>query len=357
MLYEPTSTPITSPTDEHELAYFLLWLMGIALIATLIFGILWQTSAQLVFLAIAGLALSVLIGLALAAWLARTRRAQTAISVVFGTLVGAALLCMILAPAMLPVLVLVVLLGVATVLPYAAPQRLTQLLRLTGGVGVILAVLSIYNPLAQPTPPEIITVAVPILVPCLIGAILLLLGLFHRRLTSALAVSQQAVRSLQAAQEQLEAQVQVRTADLQLALQEIEQRADAQAVLLEEVQQQRDTIREMSVPVLPVTRNELVVPLVGALDTVRLAQLREQALAEIERKRTRRLILDVTGVPVVDTFVAQGIVQVVAATRLLGAETVLVGIRPEVAQALVGLGVDLSAIRSYADLASALGRG
>jgi rsbT co-antagonist protein RsbR len=253
--------------------------------------------------------------------------------------------------------VLVVLLGVATVLPYAAPQRLTQLLRLTGGVGVILAVLSIYNPLAQPTPPEILVVAVPILVPCLIGAILLLLGLFHRRLTSALAVSQQAVRSLQAAQEQLEAQVQVRTADLQLALQEIEQRADAQAVLLEEVQQQRDTIREMSVPVLPVTRNELVVPLVGALDTVRLAQLREQALAEIERKRTRRLILDVTGVPVVDRFVAQGIVQVVAAARLLGAETALVGIRPEVAQALVGLGVDLSAIRSYADLASALGRG
>jgi rsbT co-antagonist protein RsbR len=66
------------------------------------------------------------------------------------------------------------------------------------------------------------------------------------------------------------------------------------------------------------------------------------------------LIIDITGVPVVDTQVAQGLLQVVDAARLLGAEVVLVGIRPEVAQALVGLGVDMHAVRTFSDLQSVL---
>ena len=97
-------------------------------------------------------------------------------------------------------------------------------------------------------------------------------------------------------------------------------------------------------------------PLVGALDTARLRLLQDQALRAIERVRTRTLILDITGVPLVDSQVAQGLMAVVQAARLLGAEVLLVGIRPEVAQAIVGLGVSLPGLRTYTALQSALSR-
>ncbi len=110
------------------------------------------------------------------------------------------------------------------------------------------------------------------------------------------------------------------------------------------IEQQQELIREMSVPVLPLTGRTVVLPLIGAMDSARLLQVQEQALRSIERMAARYCILDVTGIPVIDTAVAQGLIQVVGAARLLGAEVVLVGIRPEIAQAIVGLGLDLSAV-------------
>jgi len=108
--------------------------------------------------------------------------------------------------------------------------------------------------------------------------------------------------------------------------------------------------------VLPVTSSTLVMPLVGALDTARLRLLQDQALRAIERAPIRTLILDITGVPLVDSQVAQGLLMVVQAARLLGTEVLLVGIRPEVAQAIVGLGMSLPGLRAYNDLQSALSR-
>lgn len=139
--------------------------------------------------------------------------------------------------------------------------------------------------------------------------------------------------------------VQRNTADLEA------QYADAQAAraIAEEarhkiagqlamIEEQRATISEMSVPILPLTDTALIMPLVGALDGARLGQARERALHAIEQASAQHLVLDITGVPVVDTEVAQGLVQVVQAAQLLGCKVVLVGIRPEVAQAIVGLG-------------------
>ena len=156
--------------------------------------------------------------------------------------------------------------------------------------------------------------------------------------------------------ESLEQRVADRTADLQQALDEVETRAREQERLLEENRQQRETIREMSVPVLPVNDSTLVMPLVGAMDTERLRLLQDQALRAIERSRAKTLILDITGVPIVDSQVAQGLVGVVQAARLLGVEVLLVGVRPEVAQAIVGLGLSLLGLRSYNDLQGALSR-
>lgn len=121
------------------------------------------------------------------------------------------------------------------------------------------------------------------------------------------------------------------------------------------IETQQNVIREMSVPVIPVSRETLVLPLVGALDTTRLNHLQTQSLQAIEHSSARTLVLDVTGVPIVDTQVAQGLLSTVRACRLLGANTVLVGIRPEVAQAMVSVGINLHEVRTFSDLQSALG--
>ena len=119
---------------------------------------------------------------------------------------------------------------------------------------------------------------------------------------------------------------------------------------LEVIHQQQDVIRDMSVPVLPLLASTLVMPLVGALDTQRLALMQEQALHALQRSSAQQLILDITGVPIVDTQVALGLTQLVQAAQLLGTRVSIVGIRPEVAQALVGLGISLPNIKTFSTL-------
>jgi rsbT co-antagonist protein RsbR len=161
-------------------------------------------------------------------------------------------------------------------------------------------------------------------------------------------------RELEALSRRLETTVRERTADLEMALRSLESRAAEQERLLAENNRQQAAIREISVPVLPVSATTLVMPLVGSLDGERLLILQDRALAAIMQSSARRLLLDITGVPLVDSYVAQGLIRTLQAARLLGAEVALVGVRPEVAQSIVGLGIDLSGMRTYADLQSAL---
>ena len=116
------------------------------------------------------------------------------------------------------------------------------------------------------------------------------------------------------------------------------------------IAEQQAVIREMSVPVLPLLASTFVMPLVGALDSQRLALMQDQALRALERSSARQLILDITGVPIVDTEVALGLIQLVQAAQLLGTRVSIVGIRPEVAQALVSLGISLSHIKIFSTL-------
>lgn len=110
------------------------------------------------------------------------------------------------------------------------------------------------------------------------------------------------------------------------------------------IEEQRAVIREMGIPVLPLSTTTMLMPLIGALDSGRLLAIQEAALAALERSRARLLILDITGVPVIDSHVAPGFIEVMRSAKLLGAKIILVGIRPEVAQAIVGLGVVLENI-------------
>lgn len=190
-----------------------------------------------------------------------------------------------------------------------------------------------------------------VLVSCVLG---LFLDRFSRTLQQALAQNQLREQELDRLRESLEYTVDRRTQELRRVLEEVQTRAAEQERLLAENEQQRAAIRELSVPVLPVNPNTMVMPLVGTLDQERLLLLEERALQSIQRSSARQLFLDITGVPFVDNQVAEGMLRMVQAARLLGAEVVLVGVRPEVAQAIVSLGIDLGEMRAYGDLQTAL---
>lgn len=116
------------------------------------------------------------------------------------------------------------------------------------------------------------------------------------------------------------------------------------------IRSQEEAIRELSTPVLQVRERLLILPLVGAIDSLRALQVTEQLLRSIRASRARVAVIDVTGVPVVDSKVAGHLVQTVEAARLLGAETIITGLSPEVARTLVTIGVDLSRLHTVGDL-------
>lgn len=117
---------------------------------------------------------------------------------------------------------------------------------------------------------------------------------------------------------------------------------------------QAAALREIANPVIPIDAQSLVMPLIGGLDSERISRIQETLLQAIERSQTRVVIIDVTGVPVIDTQVASALLQISQSVRLLGAVAVLTGIRPEIAQAIVGLGADLGPVVTRATLQSGI---
>jgi len=127
------------------------------------------------------------------------------------------------------------------------------------------------------------------------------------------------------------------------------------AKLQEEViRAQEMALRELSTPLIPINDQVMVMPLVGALDSRRAQQILETLLHGIADSGAQIAILDITGVPVVDTHVANALIHAAQSVRLLGAQVVLSGIRPEVAQTLVGLGIDLGGIATSSTLQNAI---
>ncbi|WP_438024172.1 STAS domain-containing protein [Sorangium sp. So ce233] len=124
--------------------------------------------------------------------------------------------------------------------------------------------------------------------------------------------------------------------------------------LEDQLRMQAKTLLELSAPIVPLSQGVLVLPLVGALDAVRAQQMMENLLGKVVERQARVAIIDVTGVPHIDTTSASALLQVARAVRLLGAQVVLTGIRPEVAQAIVGLDIDLAGIVTRRDLQSGI---
>jgi rsbT co-antagonist protein RsbR len=120
------------------------------------------------------------------------------------------------------------------------------------------------------------------------------------------------------------------------------------------IDEQRQTISEMQTPVIQVWDNILALPIVGSVDTARAQEMNEVLLQKIVDTGSEIVILDITGVPIVDTAVAKHLLETVSAARLLGAEVLIVGLTSRIAMTLVHLGIDLAGVTTRMTLAKGL---
>jgi len=143
--------------------------------------------------------------------------------------------------------------------------------------------------------------------------------------------------------------VDVRALEARIAVLEA-QLADARRTADETTNRMIATLAELSTPLIPLSDTVVVMPIIGAVDSRRAQQVMETLLGGIAENGANVAIIDITGVSVVDTQVANVFVQAAQAVKLLGAQVMLTGIRPEVAQTLIGLGVDLRGIVTHSSL-------
>lgn len=168
----------------------------------------------------------------------------------------------------------------------------------------------------------------------------ILIDRFGRALHVALAQAQTRERELDALRLSLEQQIKERTAALQATV--------------DQLSASQTTITLLGAPVLPVLPGVLVAPLIGLFDSARAATLRQKILAAIATQRATTVIFDITGVAMVDQHTIVELLELAGAVRLLGAKPVIVGVRPEVAIALVEQEIDLTKHRFYPNLQEAV---
>jgi rsbT co-antagonist protein RsbR len=123
----------------------------------------------------------------------------------------------------------------------------------------------------------------------------------------------------------------------------------------EVIRRQRAEMLELSTPVVTLWKGVVAMPLIGTLDSERTQVVMENLLQRIVETGSTIAILDITGVPTVDTLVAQHLLKTVSAARLMGAECMISGIRPQIAQTIVHLGIDLNTVVTKATLSDAFG--
>jgi rsbT co-antagonist protein RsbR len=128
----------------------------------------------------------------------------------------------------------------------------------------------------------------------------------------------------------------------------------SQGDLQSRLEQQRRTINELQTPVIQVWDGVLALPVVGSVDTARAQDMTEALLEKIVTTGSEIVILDITGVPVVDTAVARHLLETVTAARLLGAEVLVVGLTSRIAMTLVHLGIDLAGVTTRTTMAKGL---
>jgi anti-anti-sigma regulatory factor len=157
-----------------------------------------------------------------------------------------------------------------------------------------------------------------------------------------------AEESLKGAHAEAERLVEERTAALE------QETSERERLQQEIIAAQRQALKELSTPIIPVMDRVLVMPLVGSIDSMRAKDIMRALLAGIREHHARVVILDITGVPIVDSGVASHLDKTIQAARLKGAQTIITGISEEVAEAIVDLGIDWSGVETLSDLQTGL---
>jgi PAS domain S-box-containing protein len=163
-----------------------------------------------------------------------------------------------------------------------------------------------------------------------------------------------AVEELKRHRDHLEELVTERTAELEKLNQELRQQIAEGKRREEIIQRQAQEILDISTPVLQVWEGVVVAPLIGTLDSQRTQRFMEVLLERIVATRSAMALVDITGVPTIDTQTAYHLIETISAVRLLGAQVVLTGVSPQIAQTLVHLGIDLSGIATHSSLVAGL---
>jgi rsbT co-antagonist protein RsbR len=260
-------------------------------------------------------------------------------------------------PPLWSILLVAAIMMVIVTLPYVGGAALRNLLgaAFAGGLTITLAGNFLGIPFGFSPPPSWIIVSMIVLgIISALALIVLLLWQFSERLQELVGQLRRSNAELELERSQLEGQVATRTADLSATLQTIQQREADLARTLDQLHVNQQTLRAVSAPIIPVLPGVIIAPLIGEIDAARAGVIADHVLAAVEHERARYVILDMTGIPFVDDDIAQGIVELTEAVRLLGARVLLAGIRPEVAQTMVARSLDLGGTRSYANLREAV---
>jgi anti-anti-sigma regulatory factor len=320
-------------TQRARLRQFLAWIIPIVFGFALLYGGIGAVFGDLPTM----LNSVILLGygcLLILAWtqFRRERLRAAVLMICIGLLIGA-LAITVLQPSLYPNFGVVPLLAVAIALQYLRGGHLRGLL-IACWAGIVAIVLTgEFVPYQSQLPPWLLIALRVSSLAATSGLVLLSLWQFGSRLAETLLQTQAANIALQSAMAELEAA-----------------RAEAHLRLLAENAAQRATIQELSAPVLPLNRTTMLMPLIGTLDRERLYLAQTQALTALHSSSARLLVLDITGVISVDNEMAQGLVALSQAVQLLGAEVALVGIRAEVAHAMINLGVNVQGLRTYRNL-------
>ena len=181
------------------------------------------------------------------------------------------------------------------------------------------------------------------------GEVIGILGIFWD-----IKARKQADEELQKHREHLEKMVMERTSDLETINRQLTKEIAEGKRREEIIAQQTHEILELSTPVLQVWEGIVVAPLIGTIDSERTQRFMERLLTRIVETNSPVALVDITGVPTLDTQTAQHLIEAIAATRLLGANVVVTGVRPAIAQTLVHLGIDLSDIVTKSSLSAGL---
>ena len=232
--------------------------------------------------------------------------------------------------------------GTITNIMLLALADYAQHIRWNAGLGVLvftLVALLNFNGVLEPfyyTEQTWPAVIIPLISAAVIGVTAILLQLFNGLTQRSIAEAVQQRATADAAH-----------AEITTTLHQVQTQAQSQARLLE-------LVEDLETPVIPVLPGTLVLPVVGHLDTRRIALLTDHVLERVSELRAHTVLLDLTGVSLIDTATANYLLQLIRSVRLLGATCMLTGIRSEVAQTLVALGIDWSHIPTAGSLQEAI---